>query len=77
MANTYVITLLQQQAGNLFVTGAVNGTSASAEIPVSQITGAANAIAAEQIIAAALLASLIPSVTPFVSINLPSATFTI
>jgi hypothetical protein len=74
MANTYVITLLQLQGNTAIVTGTVNGVSVTTNLPASAITGAANAIAAETAVAAAMLAV---AQLPFTSTNLPSATFTI
>jgi hypothetical protein len=77
VANSYVISTMQQQGTTLFVTGTVNGTSVSVQIPASLITGAATALAAEQIIAAAMLAQVPVAVATFTSVNLPNATFNI
>jgi hypothetical protein len=77
MANTYVISSMQQQGNTLFITGTVNGTAVSVQLPASLITGAATAVAAEQLIAAAMLAQIPVAVSTFTSTNLPSATFTV
>jgi hypothetical protein len=70
MANSYIITSVQQSGTTLIVTGSVNGVSVGVCVPAPSASILASAVSFQNFIAPLMLAAVPPAPTVFGALNL-------